>query len=204
MTVEARLPARWRAIALVALATLVLDQLTKWWAVNALADGHTVDVVWTLRFALHYNTGAAFSLGQDSGVTRFLPLVVLVVVAAVVWRGRAQLSRVGALAVGLIVGGAVGNIVDRVARAQDGILSGAVIDFIDLQWYPVFNVADMGVVVGGILFAIVSMAAPTDEGDGTDGVGGAGRTGTIDPGVAEGPAPGDGSSTRLADADRPG
>jgi signal peptidase II len=160
---DVRLQARWRMIAVVAAVTLVLDQLTKWWALDALADGHTIPVVWTLQFSLHFNTGAAFSMGSDSGLTRFLPLVVLVVVGVIVWRGRSELGRTGSVAIGLILGGAVGNVVDRAVRAESGLLSGAVVDFIDLQWYPVFNVADMGVVVGGILFALVSLREPGEE-----------------------------------------
>jgi signal peptidase II len=63
---------------------------------------------------------------------------------------------VGAVAVGLILGGAAGNLCDRAFRAGDGFLGGAVVDFIDLQWYPVFNVADMCVVGGAVLLLIAT------------------------------------------------
>ena len=145
----------------VAALTLAADQLTKWWALTALADGNTIPVVWTLRFALHYNTGAAFSMGAESDWTRFLPLLVLAAVAVVVWRAGAAMSRLGAISVGLVIGGAVGNLADRALRLDGGgFLSGAVVDFIDLDWWPVFNIADSGVVVGAILFALVSLRAP--------------------------------------------
>ena len=57
-----------------------------------------------------------------------------------------MLSAVG---IGLVIGGAIGNVLDRLFRAGDGFLGGAVVDFIDLQWWPVFNVADMAITVGG-------------------------------------------------------
>ncbi|MDZ7734062.1 MAG: signal peptidase II [Acidimicrobiia bacterium] len=83
------------------------------------------------------------------------PCVALVVVGALVWTGRSLSSRSGAVALGLVLGGALGNLADRAFRG-DGLLSGRVVDFIDLQWWPVFNVADMGVVVGAILLLVVS------------------------------------------------
>jgi signal peptidase II len=58
------------------------------------------------------------------------------------------------MGVGLVLGGAVGNLIDRVARADAGFLSGPVIDFVDLQWWPVFNVADSAVVVGAIMLVV--------------------------------------------------
>ena len=67
------------------------------------------------------------------------------------WSGRTVPTRTGAVAVGLVLGGAAGNLADRAFRAGDGFLGGAVIDFIDAQWYPVFNVADMAVVGGALL-----------------------------------------------------
>ena len=63
-----------------------------------------------------------------------------------------------AVAAGLVMGGAVGNLADRIFRG-DGWLDGAVIDFIDFQWFPIFNVADMGVNVGGALFIIWTLLA---------------------------------------------
>ncbi|MEY2569819.1 MAG: signal peptidase, partial [Acidimicrobiaceae bacterium] len=71
--------------------------------------------------------------------------------------GRSMIeSRWGAVAVGLVLGGALGNLVDRVLRDGSGFLGGAVVDFIDAQWWPVFNVADIAVSVGGVLLVLVS------------------------------------------------
>ena len=64
---------------------------------------------------------------------------------------------------GLVLGGAVGNLIDRFFRPGDGFLAGHVIDFIDFQWYPVFNIADIGVVCGGIL--VVLLLRKTMTGD---------------------------------------
>ena len=75
-------------------------------------------------------------------------------------------TRLAAVALAMIVGGALGNVVDRALRAGNGgFLGGSVVDFIDLQWWPVFNVADMGVVVGAILLVVSSFLPVPDDGD---------------------------------------
>ena len=141
----------------VALVWLVLDQITKHWALNALADDRIIDVVGSLRFNLAFNTGTAFGFGAGLGP---LVAIVAVVIAGVLIKvaGDAP-SRGAAMALGLLLGGAVGNLVDRVFRAGDGFLGGAVVDFIDLQWWPIFNLADVGIVVGGILLVIIGWFA---------------------------------------------
>lgn len=197
MTVRMSSRPRWLLVAAVAAVLLLADQLTKRWALSALADGHVIPVVWTLQLALHHNTGAAFSVGRDSDWARFLPLLVLVAVALVSWRSRASLTRTGAVAVGLVVGGALGNLADRALRAEGGgFLAGGVVDFIDVQWWPVFNVADSGVVVGAVLFALLALFSP-DAGEpaGPEGADGGGDQRT--PGEHGDQDAGD----RLADAD---
>lgn len=141
----------------VALVILV-DQVTKSWAVNELADGHDIDLFWTLRLHLTFNSGMAFSQGRGLGpVIGVLALVVAVVLLASLRRSG---SAVAAVAVGLVVGGAAGNIIDRLFRSgEGGFLSGEVVDFIDFQWWPIFNVADAAVVVGGLLLVVVSLRA---------------------------------------------
>ena len=64
------------------------------------------------------------------------------------------------MAVGLVLGGATGNIADRLLRSDDGFLQGAVVDFIDLQWWPVFNVADAAVCVGAVLLVLTAAREP--------------------------------------------
>ena len=165
---------RYGLIAGVAITVVVLDQLTKWWALENLTT-RTIDLVWTLRFRLAFNTGAAFSMGSDSQFGRFIPFAALLVVGIVVWQGRTIGSRLGSVALGLILGGAIGNLIDRLFRAgSGGFLSGAVVDFIDPQWFPIFNIADSGVVIGGFLLVFVSLRLPADDADdgGNDRAGG--------------------------------
>ena len=138
---------------------LVVDQVTKTWALRALQDG-PIELVWTLQFNLTFNTGAAFSQGKGLGPV--IGILAAVVAVGLLWSGRTVPTRAGAVAVGLIVGGAAGNLADRALRAGDGFLGGAVVDFIDLQWYPIFNVADMGVVLGALLL----LFATARHGDG--------------------------------------
>lgn len=152
-------PRRLGLFAAVAAVVLLADQLTKHWAVNRLADGSTIDVIGSLRFNLLYNTGAAFSLGSGSGWGPWISVIAIGVVV-VLALGHTSRFPLGAIAAGLIAGGAVGNLLDRALRGDDGFLHGAVIDFIDLQWWPVFNIADAAVVVGAILLVVASFRNP--------------------------------------------
>ena len=137
-------------VALAAAAVVAaVDQATKAWAVSALDGGRTIDLVWTLRLKLTFNEGAAFSLGGGSG--GILALVGLVVVAVLYRSVLRWPGRLPPMALGAVLGGAIGNLIDRVAR------DGEVVDFIDLQWWPLFNVADIGVVCGAIGLALLSM-----------------------------------------------
>ena len=90
-------------------------------------------------------------------------LAALVVVAVVVWQGAGVADRLGAVAVGLVLGGALGNLIDRAFRGGGGFLGGAVVDFIDFQWWPIFNVADSCVVVGAILLVFVTVLRPPES-----------------------------------------
>lgn len=149
----------WAPVALIVAVVVIIDQLTKHWAVNALVD-RDVDVVWTLRFHLSFNTGMAFSRGQSLGP--IIGVVSLVVVVVLLMSLRRQRGRLTSIAVGLIVGGAIGNVIDRLFR-QSGWLRGGVVDFIDFQWFPIFNVADMGVTIGGAILVLASWLASRAE-----------------------------------------
>jgi len=139
----------------VAGALVVVDQLTKWWAVGTL-DDREIDLFWTLRLNLSYNTGMAFGQGRGMGpIIGVLAMVIIVVLLLSLRRGSSRLLDV---AMGMVVGGAAGNLVDRLFR-EPGWLRGAVIDFIDFQWFPIFNVADMGITIGGALLLIASWRA---------------------------------------------
>ena len=139
---------------LIGLVIVIADQLTKHWAVNELADGREVHVLWTLQWNLAFNTGMAFSRGRGLGPVIGL-LALLIVIVLVVSSAHVN-SRVARFSAGLLIGGALGNLIDRLFRG-DGWLQGAVVDFIDFQWFPIFNVADMGVTVGAILFGLATV-----------------------------------------------
>ena len=168
-TPEAELRSRRHNLVLLVVAAVVvaIDQLTKWWALEAL-DDRDIDLVWTLRLHLVYNRGAAFGLGQDlDTVIAVVALLFVIVVAWASWGGR-RLSLPPVL-LGMILGGAIGNLADRAARSGDGFLGGAVVDFIDLQWWPVFNAADSAIVVAGVVLVLTApryrSPEPADESD---------------------------------------
>jgi len=140
---------------LIIAAVVVADQASKNWALNSLSDGRTIDLVWTLRFNLVFNSGMAFSQGQ--GLGRLIG-VLAIVVAVWLWfnlrKATLQLSVIGT---SMLIGGALGNVVDRMFRGEKW-LAGAVVDFIDLQWFPVFNIADSAVTVGAVMLIVASVA----------------------------------------------
>ncbi len=136
----------------IVVVAVVLDQLTKWWALEALGDGDVVEVLPTLEFDLAYNRG--FSFGTGTGLGRWIALLVIALCVVLVHQIRVSETALRANIAAVVLGGALGNLVDRLFRADDGLLSGAVIDFIDVTWYAVFNVADMFVVCGCIAFGI--------------------------------------------------
>jgi signal peptidase II len=153
--VGAAIAARKRAglVAAVAASVIAIDQVTKTWAAHELAT-RDIDLFWTLRLHLARNRGAAFSLAFSSGgVIAILAIIVVFVLIAV---GRSLNTRLGVLSLGLVLGGALGNLADRLFRDGSGFLGGGVIDFIDLQWWPIFNVADMAVTIGGVLLVLTS------------------------------------------------
>ncbi len=139
---------------LIGAVVVVIDQLTKHWALNALGDGREVHVIWTLQWNLSFNTGMAFSTGEGLGPVIGL-LAMLIVIVLVVSSAHVE-SRLARVSAGLLIGGALGNLLDRLFRG-DGWLHGAVVDFIDFQWFPIFNVADIGVTVGAALFALATL-----------------------------------------------
>lgn len=156
---EAAVPARrWLTLGLgVAAAVLVLDQASKWWVVEGLMQPPQKIVLTPfLNLIMAWNKGVSFGLlASESWLGAWgLPLLALGVVAALLlWLRKAGRSWV-ALAIGLIVGGALGNVIDRFRY-------GAVADFIDFHlfgwhWYT-FNVADAGISVGATLLVLDSL-----------------------------------------------
>ena len=136
------------AVALVvAVAVVVLDQVTKSLAVVQALLG-TRPPHRPVLARLSYNTGVAFSIG--TGLTLPIVVIVVVVVALVAWFGRAVPNTAAAVGVGMILGGAVGNLADRLFRGHHG----AVVDFIYSGFWPTFNVADSSIVCGCIVLGV--------------------------------------------------
>ena len=125
---------------LVAIIVIVVDQASKQWALSALSDGrHTALFGRALGLVLVRNPGAAFSFA--TGQTWIFALIASCVVAIIIRVSRNLASGSWAVALGLVLGGAVGNLIDRLLR-EPGFLRGHVIDFIDYGGYFVGNVAD--------------------------------------------------------------
>lgn len=172
-------------LAAIAVTVLIADLITKTLAVKLLTPGdpvHIIGDVVTLR--LVRNSGAAFSMA--SGYTWILTLVALAVVVGIIrYAGRLR-SGWWMLGLGLVLGGAIGNLTDRIFR-DPGPLRGHVVDFVSVGWWPVFNVADSAVVCGAILLVVLSLLGyeydgsrtgfaarhrSDDDGVGRDGAGG--------------------------------
>ena len=135
---------------------VVADQATKHWALNRLSSARTIDLIGSLRFNLAFNKGMAFSQATGAGpIIGALAFVVIIVI--VLWLRR-NAQGLAVVAAGLIVGGATGNLIDRLLRG-DAWLRGAVVDFIDLQWWPIFNIADAAISTGAVLMIVASVRA---------------------------------------------
>ena len=156
----------WKSSIITSSGIILLDQLTKWWALERLEDGQIVELFWTLQFRLVRNTGIAFSQGENLGPV--FTILILFVIILVVRLGAQIQSRVGKVSVGLVIGGAIGNLVDRVFRAEEGFLGGGVVDFVDFQWWPVFNIADSAIVVGGLMMFWAGMKSTEYSAENTD------------------------------------
>jgi signal peptidase II len=138
----------------VVVVVVLADQLTKWWAVDRLSSG-PIHLIGTLDLELSYNTGSAFSLFQrETPVLVVVAAVLVVALAALVWRSP-TLGRAAIL--GLIIGGALGNLSDRLFRANHG----AVVDFVALHFWPTFNVADSSIVIGCVLLVVSLLRTPS-------------------------------------------
>jgi signal peptidase II len=150
----------------VALLVIAADQASKTWALHQLSDTgrHVVGPLWFVRT---FNSGAAFGLGH--GATPVVEAVVVVLVAwLLAFSGRASrtASIPVAVGLGLLLGGAAGNLIDRIFRHIPGY-PGAVIDFIDAvrigthDWWPVFNIADASIVVGVVVLVASYVGRPS-------------------------------------------
>ncbi|WP_406273291.1 signal peptidase II [Nocardia sp. NBC_00881] len=154
-TTPATSPQRLRTLLVIAAVLLGLDLLTKTVAVAKLTPGDPVPIIGDFaRLSLVRNPGAAFSMA--TGMTWLLTLVAAAVVIGVVRIGRTMRSLWWAIGLGMVLGGALGNLVDRLFRAP-GPLQGHVVDFVAIGWWPVFNVADSSIVCGAILLVVLTV-----------------------------------------------
>lgn len=163
-----------------------IDQLSKNWVVSTLPEGETVPVLGDfLQWHFVRNPGAAFSMA--SGQTWIFTILAAVVVCVILWQIRRIRSLLWALFLGLLLGGVLGNLTDRLIR-DPGFPEGHVIDFILTPWMwfwgnpAIYNVADIGIVSGMGLFVLITLlginvdgsrhqkdaateSAPSDEAD---------------------------------------
>lgn len=137
------------------LTVLVVDQATKAVALAHLDPDEPVQVIGDLlRLRLVFNTGAAFSIG--TGMTWLLTIIAVVVVVVVVRISRRLGSRGWAVALGLLLGGAIGNLTDRLLR-EPGFARGHVVDFVALPNFPVFNAADSAITCAAVLIVLLGL-----------------------------------------------
>ncbi len=144
---------RYRLPVLLGIAVVIVDLVTKRVAADRFADGDLVLIPGFLRLTFVENPGAAFSLFRDAGP--FFGVAAIVVTAVVLWTLRASRPLLEVVAFGLIIGGALGNLSDRLFRG-DGLLDGKVIDWVDLWRIPTFNLADASITFAVALLLIHS------------------------------------------------
>jgi signal peptidase II len=146
-------PVRIALLVSVAIVVLGLDALSKSLVVAQIPAGHTIHVVDdVLRLTEARNAGAAFSIGP--GATVLFTLIAIGVVGAIIRSARRLGSRAWAMVLGLLLGGALGNLADRLFRSP-GPLRGHVVDWIQLPHWPVFNLADSAIVIGGVIAVLL-------------------------------------------------
>jgi len=157
--------ARWLWLSVL---VVVLDQATKWLALGMLDPYRPVPLIPFLNFTLMFNDGAAFSFLSGAGGWQrwlFAGFALAMSVVLLIWLLRlGSRERLTAGALSLVLGGAVGNLIDRVA-------TGRVVDFIDFyvgKWHwPAFNVADSAITLGVVLLLLSSLREGQGEQDGT-------------------------------------
>ena len=150
----------------VATAVILVDQMSKIMAVAALQDGTVVEVIdGVLQLRLVRNPGAAFSFA--TGMTLVFTAIAIVVIVVILRLSRKVTSLPWAVALGGLLGGAIGNLIDRVVR-EPAPLRGHVVDFLELPHWPVFNLADSVIVGSAVLMAWLSLRGVTYDGSGPD------------------------------------
>jgi len=147
---------------LIALAVVLADQASKWWAEENLGDGEVIPVIGNLiRFVLVYNPGAAFSIGE--GFTWIFTIVAALAVVLILWYAR-RVTRPGLMVtLGLLLGGATTHLGDRLFR-DPAFARGHVVDFIAYGDLFIGNVADIAIFAGAVLLVVITARGlRTDE-----------------------------------------
>jgi signal peptidase II len=151
------------ALLVTAAVVVLLDQLTKAWAVRALGDGRGLEVVGALvQLRLFRNPGAAFSFA--TGTTWIFTIIAIVVSVVIIRTSRRLGSGAWALALGLLLGGALGNLLDRLFR-EPAFGQGHVVDFIDLPHLFVFNLADASITCAAVLIGLLALRGVGIDGE---------------------------------------
>jgi signal peptidase II len=152
----------WRRLALVVAAILVVDQITKALVVGQVEPGERIEVLPFLDLVYVMNEGVAFGFLGDGSREMVLIVTGAALLFVLVWFLRDPTRPWSWLAIGLLAGGAIGNLVDRVFRD-------AVVDFIDFPAWPSFNVADIAITLGAVILVLSAFAEPQRPQEGARG-----------------------------------
>ena len=143
-----------RQLLATALLVIIVDLATKVWAVARLENQSDIKLIGDfLKFSFVRNPGAAFSFGTN--VTWVFTLIAIAVSVAILIISRTVTNKPWAIALGGLLGGAVGNLIDRIFRSPE-VFQGHVVDFISIQNYPMFNISDSAVVLSAIAMVLLS------------------------------------------------
>ena len=143
-----------RQLLTTALIVILFDLATKIWAVARLENQTEIKVIGEfLKFSFVRNPGAAFSFGTS--VTWVFTLIAIAVSITILIVSKSVTNRPWAIALGGLLGGAVGNLIDRIFRSPE-VFQGHVVDFISVPNYPMFNISDSAVVISAIAMVVLS------------------------------------------------
>jgi signal peptidase II len=148
----------WGSVLLVAALVWATDFVSKNWAINSLSDGQPRRILGDfLKLTFTRNSGAAFSFAPG-GTVLLAAFAILVILAIGYWAPRITSRRWGVV-LGLVLGGTLGNLSDRILRANigTGVMKGQVIDWIQLPHWPVFNLADSSIVIAAVFASYLSI-----------------------------------------------
>jgi signal peptidase II len=144
-----------RQLLVTALIVVLLDLATKIWAVARLENQPEIKIIGEfLKFSFVRNPGAAFSFGTS--ITWVFTLIAIVVSIVILLVSKSVTNRPWVIALGGLLGGAVGNLIDRIFRSPE-VFQGHVVDFISVPNYPMFNIADSAVVLSAITMVVLSL-----------------------------------------------